>query len=298
MSESEEPTGEQGQVVENQGLKIERPGAPGFSQGQAEEQSEELPEEYRSYKDVVPWEKIPEDAREEALKGIKTLHGEVTRRQQEAAELRKQLEMFPELQEKGKFFDYLYQQPEIQNALQEIQRRANGQTASNTQPAQNKDELEKLSELGLDRDVSNTLAELVEKKVQQALNPVTGQLSTLQQQLADKEVREQLANLSSTASEKGLPDPKERLNEIRTIIADRRAMNVADAYFLSIQDKLPELYAEKAKKEFQDTMKQKANRSLPPGSTPPQIPTNRTFMGRDAIENALRASEAELNIKL
>ncbi len=278
-------------IGENEGLSIQRPGVPQEPQesGLSEEgmSSQELPEEYAPYKDVVPWEKIPEEAREDALKGIKSFHGNLTKGHQE----------FASLKEKEKFLDYLYQQPEIQSALQQMQHRGNGQ-GQEQQTQQTGQDFEKLSEYGLDQDAGKIIQSAVQKQVSQALDPLNNQITSLKQQLANREVQDQLSTLKSTASERGLPDPSMKLNEMREIISNKRASNVHDAYFLAIQEDLPNIYSEKAKKELEDKFKSKADKTMPPGFAPQTPPGNRLFTGTDAIENALKTSEQELGIKI
>lgn len=279
-------------IGENTGLSIDRPGEPqeepqedpGLSKGLS---SEDLPEEYKPYQNYVPWEKIPQEARDETLKGLKHFHGELTKGAQEVASLK----------EKERFLDYLYQQPEIQSALQQMQGRGNGQAQGPQQSSPQSSGLEKLSEYGFDGDVSKVLQETIQNQVSQALNPLTSQIGNLQQQIANREVQDQLSALKSMAKEKGLPDPNSKLAEMREIVSVKRASNVEDAYFLAIQSDLPSIYAERAKKEFQDKMQSKADKTMAPGFAPQGAPTNRLFTGTDAIENALKASEQELGIK-
>jgi len=251
--------------------------------------TEDLPDVYKPYKDVLPWESIPVEARDQALEGIKKYHGNVTRAQQEASELRQQV---PELQDKLNYLENMYRQPEFQKALQIAQ---NGGQTDNAEKASS--DLEKLSDYGIDSEVGKILGNVMRGELQKAMAPLDNQVKFLQQQAADKDARSQLSDVTKEATSKGLPDPNSKLSQIRDIITDRRASNVRDAYYLSINDQLPQIYTDKAKTEYQSAMDKKAEKTPPPGYGPSISPSQRDFTGVDAIERALKASENELGYK-
>jgi hypothetical protein len=295
-----DPTGPQGdvEVRPNEGLSLPQPGrdpssAPsqGVSDGLSAEQ---LPEEYKPYNDYLPWEQIPDEVRDDALQGLKKFHGSMTRDHQE---LKRQLASH---QEKANFLDYLYQQPEIQRALQSISGRGQGQTQGQAVlDGESADANSgKLSDFGIDPEVEKLLQQSTDSRVKQAVEPLLNQVNALKQQIADREVRDQLQQLKATAERDGLPDPNERLSQIREIIANRRASSLEDAYRLSIQEDLPKIYSEKAKREYQDKMTSKAQNTMPPGVGPSLSPHSPSFTGSDAVEKALSAAEQELNLKL
>jgi hypothetical protein len=280
-------------VLENEGLPIERPGAGSLPESPVEDVSNrlsdgELPEEYKPYQDYLPWDRLPQEMRDEALKGIKKFHASMTRQKQE------DVRHLSELEEKSKFLDYLHRQPEIQNALQSINNRASGQIQPTPQAQDSS--LSKLSEFGFDKDVEQVLDKSMNSRVQGAVEPLMSEIKSLKQQLIDREVKDQLRELKVKAQKQGLPDPEERLAQMREMISNRRASTVEDAYHLVIQDDLPNLYTERAKKELQEKMNAKAQNTMSPGTGPSLAPQNRLFTGNDAIENALRASEQELGL--
>jgi hypothetical protein len=232
--------------------------------------------------------------RDDALQGLKKFHGSMTRDHQE---LKRQLASH---QEKANFLDYLYQQPEIQRALQSISGRGQGQTQGQAVlDGESADANSgKLSDFGIDPEVEKLLQQSTDSRVKQAVEPLLNQVNALKQQIADREVRDQLQQLKATAERDGLPDPNERLSQIREIIANRRASSLEDAYRLSIQEDLPKIYSEKAKREYQDKMTSKAQNTMPPGVGPSLSPHSPSFTGSDAVEKALSAAEQELNLKL
>lgn len=293
--------GPQTQPTENAGLSINRPGIPQEpDEGQsahAGESISQLPEEYKPYKEVVPWEQIPEEAREDALKGIKKFHGDLTREHQEFANIKRQL---PELQEKARIMDYLSNQPEIQQAMERVQARENGNIRQPLQqPAESQQipGLDKLNEYGFDSDAQKALNSTIANSISQAVAPLTGKISQLEQQLVDREVKDQMDALAQVAKENGLPDPQEQREAIREVLSQKRAVNISDAYFLAIKNKLPSIYTEKAQREMREKLGQKQQQTIPLGYTPATPPTNQMFSGNDAVDRALRASEEELKIK-
>ncbi|MEA1909930.1 MAG: hypothetical protein U9M89_02835 [Patescibacteria group bacterium] len=247
-----------------------------------------LPKEYERYKDVLPWGELPDEVRTTALEGIKKLHGDFTRGQQESAK------KTAHLQEKSEFLDYLNQQPEIQKALQSIQTR--GQGGQNQQSAQ--EAATSLSDYGFEPDAQKAIGALIQKEIGNAMSPLNGQLSNMQQQMAEQDAKKQLADVTSWAESKGLPNPNDMLSSIREKVSSQRATTVMDAYILAIKDDLPGIYQKQAEANLQTKMQKKAELTPPPGRGPSVTPLRRDSSGTDAIESALAAAEADLGIKL
>ena len=289
MSELDEP---QDQNLDS--VPSEQEGVPNPDERQFEREStDDLPDVYKPYKNVLPWADIPPEARDKALAGVKELHGNVTRAQQEAAELRKQM---PELQDKLNYLEDMYRHPEMQKAIELMRSGGQGNNGGTGQAPVA--DLEKLSDYGIDNEAGKILGNVMRNELKGAIEPLNNQIRFLQQQAADKDARSQLSDLTKEALSKGLPDPNSKLSQIRDIITDRRATNVADAYYTAIRDEMPQIFKDRALKDYQSELNKKAEQTPPPGYGPSVSPQQRDFTGVDAIERALKASEQELGLKL
>jgi hypothetical protein len=251
--------------------------APEVPQGLSEP-TRDLPEEFKPYSDL-PWEQIPEDVRTEVLKGIKKFHGGMTKHQQEYKRLQQEL---PELQERSAMLEKLVNEPWVREAYEAHQK---GLKPNEPQPS--------LTEQ-FDPEQATALERIIEQKVQERLNPVSSQLTSLQQQQLNAQTKGDLERLSAEAKAKGWPDPYDRMNDLYAQVTSGAARSVEEAYKLSVFDELPDLIRTQAQKATMTELQQKASQTVSPIASPGGTPSQQSFKGRNAVADALAASIKEL----
>ena len=246
----------------------------------------ELPEDYKPYSQF-PWEELPEEARPRFLEALKQFHGDMTKGQQEAAQLKEQL---AEYKQKAEWFDLLTEQPWFQKAYAEHVGGGGSSTGtSDATPASSEDSA---IAADLDPDSRKALQALLERQVK----PLQDRIQILERQLVQQKTEAELAKLRQLAAERGWPSPDDLVEEMAQAIRQGRAYSPIDAYKLVAFDRLPEQVEKRAKQKLQEELERKRQQlsgiSSKPG--PSQAPGEEVYDGPDAVIKALRASMREI----
>jgi hypothetical protein len=244
-----------------------------------------LPKEYQPYSDF-PWDEIPEAAREKTLAAVKKFHGSMTRKSQEAAELRQEV---PALRQKAEMLERLTADPDFN---QWYNQRFFGPSQQQTAPQQSPP-TEKLREF-LDAEGVQALTGLVNQLVQQQTAPLAQRVEQTSRAHSDDRAQRQLASLRSEVAEKGWPDVDEKAMEITNLLQQRRATDVRDAYFLACREDIIKREAARAVEEKQQRLQQKAETSFSPTPGPASSPGEEVLEGPEATLKALRQTKREL----
>jgi hypothetical protein len=244
-----------------------------------------LPEEYRPYSNI-PWNEIPEHAREDVLKAVKTFQAGMTRSSQEAAELRREA---PELRQKAEVLERLTADPGFN---QWYQQRYYGAPAQQQQQAPQGQPTEKLREF-LDADGVNALNATIQQAVHRAVAPLHQRLEQVNQSAVTDRATRDLENLKQEVAEKGWPSVDEHISQMTNLLSQRRATDVRDAYFLATKESLVEAEVKRALKAKQDRLQQKADTTFKPNVGPAASPGEEVFHGEEATLQAYRAAKRE-----
>jgi len=244
--------------------------------------SEDLPEEYKPYS-VIPWDQIPDDARESVLNGVKAFHGGLTKHQQELADLRKQ---FPELQKRSQILDQMISDPRFRAMWEQAQRPAPPPSPQESGP--------NLTE-HVGADAAKAIQDVVERLVSKRVEEVTGRLDSLRHDVTASKASQDLSALRVEAERNGWPSPDEKLTEMYNLVSSG-VPDVQTAYKLAVFNDLPKVVEHRTRESVLNELKKKADASVPPGNTPPGRPSPEQFSGRDATLRALKTSMRELGI--
>lgn len=244
--------------------------------------SEDLPEEYKPYS-MIPWDQIPEEARETVLSGVKSFHGGLTKHQQELADLRKQ---FPELQKRSQILDQMISDPRFRAMWEQSQR-----PPAATPPPDNGPNLTE----HVGAEAAKAIQEVVERLVSQRVGEVTGKLDVLRHDVTASRASQDLSALRVEAERNGWPSPDEKLTEMYNLVAGG-APDIQTAYKLAVFNDLPKVVETRTRESVLNELKKKAESSVPPGTTPHGRPSPEMFSGRDATLRALKTSMRELGI--
>lgn len=246
---------------------------------------QELGEEYKPYSQF-PWDRIPEDVREETLKTLKQFHGDMSRKASRAAELEKEL---TDSRQKAQWFDALTSEPWFREAYQAHQ----AGSAAPPKQAPTTD-LSELSEYGLDEKATRLLKKFVDDQMGNAVSPINQTLGYIQQQLVNDQVEREMGSLRQLAVDKGWPSPDEKLSRMSELMQQNRARTPTDAYRLAVMDEVVDITAKSARAGFEQELKSKAQRTLPPSRDTTGTPQEESFTGPDAVQRAFQASLQEL----
>lgn len=261
----------------------EAPDSPALGPESMEGVSQELPEEYRPYS-MIDWEQIPEESRPAILEGVKKFQGNMTRTQQELAELKQQL---PEYQRQAQLLEQLVNEPWVREAWKRQQSGEPAPSATPPEPAVNLTDY-------LDRDAATAIDKLVEAKLQERLGPLSNQIQQVQQGQTQMEAKAEIAALSQEAAQKGWPDPLKLMGDMYRIVSEGRAGNVRDAYWLCARDGILEHTTDAARRSITEELKGKAERTAPVAPRVSGTPGQQSFTGNGAVLEALRASAKEI----
>lgn len=254
-------------------------------------QPEPLPEEFKPYSQF-PWDQVPEGARGDFLAKLKKFHGDLSRNSQDAAKHRDAAEQF---RQKADWFDQLTSERWFQDAyLAQKSGAPAPSVAGQQQPLDSRSALKRLSEFGLDPETGEVIDTAINKGVEKAIAPLAEQLSMLQQQLVHNQTTSELTQLRDMAGTNGWPSPDDKLAAIGELIRSGRARNALDAYKLAVFEEVPTLSANQARLQLQDELRRKAETTIAPPSGPPGTPGDQIFVGDNAVEEAMRASMAEI----
>mgnify|MGYP006287029313 CR=1 FL=1 len=238
----------------------------------------DLSPEYKPYSDI-PWDQIPPESREGVLKGVKKMHGGMTRQQQEVAELRRRSQML----------DELVNQPWVRQAWEAQQK---GQTPG----AQSAEPTPDLTE-HLDSEAVKAIDSLVNQRLQMIDSKYNQEISSLRQQQLNAQVKTDLAELRELAQQKGWPSPDEKMQEMYTLLSNGEVKNLQTAYRQAIFDDLPDLVSKNVRTAQQQQIQRKAQTSIPPGNNSPSNLAPSEFDGPDAVAKALEQSIRELQAR-
>lgn len=267
--------------------------SPGASEGESPLQTsarEELPEEYKPYSQF-PWTDIPEDVRPDVLSSVKKFHGDMTRKSQEAAELRKEI---PELRQKADFLDRLAGDPAF---MDWYNRRYNGQAAGggtaaadapNTPGYQRGHAVpggyEKLKEL-MDTDALTELGQLIAGEVQRAVGPLSQGLDGINRRFVADRTEQEINTLREEVEKNEWPSlTPDLINRMTDLVYRRRAANVRDAYTLVCHDDLIQAEVKKALQRRQGDLERKAEVTFPPRAGPTNQPGEDVTFGSNTLE--------------
>ena len=149
---------------------------------------------------MIPWDQIPDNARQGVLEGVKKFHGGMTKGQQEAAKLRGQV---GELSRKAELLDQLVAEPWVREAWEAHQK---GQTVATKQPEPTVNLTEHLN-----ANAAKAIESIIEREIGKRLGPISSQMTSINQEQANNRAKSELADLVKKATEQGLPDPYEKL---------------------------------------------------------------------------------------
>lgn len=249
--------------------------------------SQELGEEYKPYSQF-PWEEMEPELREDVLEKLKKFHGDMSRGANEAAQLKKDAELY---RQKAEWFDNLTTQKWFQDAYISQQ---NGGTQAAHQPAPAAAPASlKLSEYGLENEAGEAIEKVIQERVGNALGPLTQQVQYLQRKIMSDSTERDLQEVREIAKAKGLPSPDEKMSRMAQIIQAGDARTVKDAWRLAIFDELPDIVSKNARRAAQDELRQKASSTLPPRVGPTSEPGEEVFVGPNAVVDALHAAMTE-----
>ena len=251
---------------------------------------ETLAEEYKPYSQFA-WHEIPEEARPGFLEKLKKFHGDMTKGSQEAASLRTQVD---EYRQKAQWFDGLASERWFQDAYSS--RNQAGPTNQAPAPQQGAP-IQGLEEYGLEQGATQAIQQAISSGVNEAVGPLAQELSNVRRQMLTEQTERDMADLRVTAQSKGWPSPDDKLSDISKLIQDGRARSLKDAYRLSVFEEVPNLTANQARLAVEQELRSKAEQTISPAFSPPEMPGEQVFTGENAVLEALNQSIAEIGAR-
>ena len=251
-----------------------------------------IPEEYRPYIKMLPWEKIPEELHEECLEMIKPMHAAKTRAEQKVGQLEGQL---GPVQAQLEFLGQLTKRPDFEDYLQGKLASAGQQQQAEQTPGQNG--LNSLTGLGLEEGDVNALQTAISGMINNALAPVLEQQKGLTDGVAKMEYQTQMAEIRKFAEAKGYPLPDSKIQDIHDMLFSRRATNLDDAYTLAVKGEIPDIIEKQTRDKINQERQTRANASTNPPRRPQLLPVKESqYTGKDAVWKALADSKKEMNL--
>ena len=240
---------------------------------------EQLGEEFKPYSQF-PWDKLPPEAREEFLAGVKKFHGDMTKGHED---LRRQRD---ETSQKAKWFDELTGQDWFMKAYM-------GQKNGGVAQEPERPKIEKLTEFGIERPAVDQLQAVIRDEMQNALKPYQQHLQSLQQVILDRQAADELSEIRTFATEKKLPSPDDIVPRMSELLRSGEARSLKAAYRIAVFDDALGLAEQRGRKTLEEELQRKAGATFPPTRGPSQAPGEEQFVGRDGVMEAFRAAQAE-----
>jgi len=233
------------------------------------------------------WDEIPDErVRQSVLKAIKVHQGNATKAQQEAAELRRNVEA---LNEPAQAWEYYSQQDWFRDAFNRAQN-----PQQQTPHQQTQQSFEKLDELGVQDEinklVSSTVQQAVKQALEQQLSPAMKEINGFRQQFINNSVTSQVAEINEMASKQDLPQFETVALQVKRALEAHPTMDVKQAYSLVISQQLPEIIKRQAEKQGPA----RPDLLPPPPSRAGLLQGDKKFLGPNGTMNAVNVARQEM----